>query len=418
MNLIVNFVFWYPAFMSVMWIVGSLIFYFRVERRKPLELIATPKVSILVPCYNEQDTIAESIRRLNEIDYPDYEIIAIDDGSSDKTWEILTKLSEMNEKLRVVHIVNNSGKANALYHGLLVSNGEILVCVDADSYLARDALKYMVPHFINPKNGERVGAVTGNPRVKNRSSLLSRIQLCEYASIISLIKRTQRTHGKIMTVSGVVAAFRKRALLDCDLWDKDIITEDVAVTWKLEKKFWDVRYEPRAICWMLVPETLKGLVKQRSRWSRGGLEVVGRHLNVFTQWKERRLIPICLEQIVSTVWAACWLFLFIVSIISLIRYGTFMPYYWKSQFLSLICVIQFFVAMRLDKRYDKTITKYCVWAIWYPILYWYVNAIIALAALPMTIFRKRKKYAVWKSPDRGLEKTRKEKKADEQRYAS
>ena len=408
MNIIVNFVFWYPAFMSVMWVIGSIIFYFRIERKKPLELLSTPKVSVLVPCYNEQDNIAESIERLNKLDYPDYEIVVIDDGSDDKTWEILNELAPGNDKLRIVRIANNSGKANALYHGLLVSQGEILVCVDADSYLAEDALKYMIPHFVNPRNGERVGAVTGNPRVKNRSSLLSRIQLCEYASIISLIKRTQRTHGKIMTVSGVIAAFRKRALLDCDLWDKDIITEDVAVTWKLEKNFWDVRFEPRAICWMLVPETVKGLIKQRHRWTRGGIEVVCRHLNIFTQWKERRLIPVCLEQIISTLWAVCWLFLFILSVISFIKYGTFMPYYWKSQFLSFICVIQFFVAMKLDKRYDKTIMKYCIWVIWYPILYWYINALVVLASLPITLLSKKKKYAVWKSPDRGLEKSEKE----------
>ena len=87
--------------------------------------------------------------------------------------------------------------------------GEILIGIDADAYLDPDALKYMIPHFMTPNYGERVGAVTGNPRVRNRSSLLAKIQLCEFSSIISLIKRTQRLLGKVMTVSGLLLHFEK-----------------------------------------------------------------------------------------------------------------------------------------------------------------------------------------------------------------
>ena len=98
-----------------------------------------------------------------------------------------------------------------------------------------------------------------------------------------------------------------RALLNCELWDRDMITEDIGVTWKLEKKFWDIRYEPRALCMMLVPETVKGLYKQRKRWSQGGMEILRRHGNIFKDWKTRRMAPVYIEQICSIVWALCWL---------------------------------------------------------------------------------------------------------------
>ncbi|MEK1828459.1 glycosyltransferase family 2 protein [Priestia megaterium] len=161
-----------------------------------------------------------------------------------------------------------------------------------------------------------MGAVTGNPRIRNRNTLLSRIQLVEYSSIIGSIKRTQRILGKIMTVSGVVVAFRKKALVDVGLWDRDMITEDIAVSWKLQQRFWDIRYEPRALCWMLVPETLKGIWNQRVRWAQGGQEVMLRHWKVLLKWKQRRIWVVYLEQWISTLWSFAWLFVTIMLLVT------------------------------------------------------------------------------------------------------
>ena len=398
------FVFWYPAIMSAIWIAGGIIFYFCNERKKALPLYETPFVSVLVPCYNEEDTIENTVKELSALEYPDYEIIVINDGSSDRTSEIVRSIADKYPRMRFIDLKENCGKANALYLGLIAAKGEILVGVDSDSYIMPDALNYMVPHFTNRFNGERVGAVTGNPRVRNRSSLLAKIQLCEYASIISLIKRTQRIWGKVMTVSGVVVAFRKRALMDAELWDRDMITEDIGVTWKLEKKFWDVRYEPRALCMMLVPETVIGLAKQRKRWASGGMEILRRHFNIFKTWKERRLIPVYMEQICSILWSLCWLLMLIIILFHLFVDHTYiqLPYLWKSLFLSSICLVQVMVAMILDKKYDPKLLRHSIVAIWYPFVYWYINAIIVIKSLP-TLFKKNTKLATWHSPDRGIQ---------------
>ena len=403
-TIIMTFIFWYPLVMSMIWITGAILFYTKHERGEALPLVETPFVSILVPCYNEEETIEETIVCLGELDYPGYEVIAINDGSSDNTIEKLKELSLSCSYLRIIDLKKNAGKANALHLGLLASKGEILVTMDADALLDKDALRYIVPHFTLPNLGERVGAVTGNPRIRNRSTLLSRIQVCEFSSIIGLIKRCQRVLGKVMTVSGVIAAFRKKALLDCGLWDRDMITDDIAVTWKLQRRFWDVRYEPRAICWMLVPETLAGLWKQRVRWAQGGLEVMLRHWDIIFDWKQRRLIPVLMEQVLSVTWAICWTLTTILFFATSIITKNFMvPVFWSGAYLSLICIFQFLVAILIDSRYDEGLLKYYTWAVWYPVLYWYFNAFIIIRAIPKALLRnKNNKYAVWESPDRGI----------------
>jgi biofilm PGA synthesis N-glycosyltransferase PgaC len=403
-----QFVFWYPAVMAMLWVFGALLFYFSNERHGALPLEKFPFVSILMPAHNESSILYPVIEQMVELNYPNYEIIIINDGSSDDTAEVIKNLTSKYPIVRGIDLKPNCGKANALYLGLIASRGEILVGVDADSYLDKNAIRYLVSHFVNENNGERVGAVTGNPRVRNRGSLLGKLQLCEYASIISLIKRTQRVLGKVMTVSGVCVAYRKRALVDCGFWDRDMMTEDIAVTWKLEKKFWDIRYEPRALCWMLVPETVKGLWRQRKRWSEGGLEVIFRHWDIFKSWRRRRMAPIYLEQILSFLWSVCWLIFTVILICMEIAGKTvFTEYLWKSQFLSFICLFQFIVAMFLESKYDRDVLKNAWSVIWYPLFYWYINVFIALAAVLRAIL-PNKKLATWKSPDRGITQLAKE----------
>jgi len=308
--------------------------------------------------------------------------------------------------LRVVNVLQNKGKANALQQGVLAAKAEIIATIDSDAILDKDALRYMIPHFITPNYGERVGAVTGNPRIRNRTSLLSKIQLVEYASIIGLIKRTQRVLGKVMTVSGVFVVFRKKALLDAGLWDTDLITDDIGITWKLQRKFWDVRYEPKALCWMLVPETVKGIWKQRLRWTQGGIEVILRHMDIFLDWRQRRLYPIYIEQVLSVLWAILWFVSVIISIYQFVFLHEYIsPILWIGNYLSIICLMQFSVALYIERTYEKDILKFLLWAIWYPVLYWHINALLVIFALPrgLKILRKDKKqFATWESPDRGL----------------
>jgi biofilm PGA synthesis N-glycosyltransferase PgaC len=408
-NIFVLFLFYYPLVMGILWVAGSFIYFKRKEQKHSLPEAPAqdlPFVSILIPAYNEEETIAETVRYASNLNYPHYEIIVINDGSKDNTLNALESIRDLYPELRIVDIKQNKGKANALKQGVLVSKGEFIAAIDSDAILEPDALRYMIPHFVTPQNSERVGAVTGNPRVRNRSTLLSKIQLAEYASIIGLIKRTQRIVGKVMTVSGVFVVFRKKALLDVGLWDTDLITDDIGITWKLQRRFWDIRYEPKAFCWMLVPETFKGLWKQRARWAQGGIEVVLRHWGIFLDWRQRRLYPVYIEQVLSILWALVWFIISILTIWNVILHHTVStPFLWIGYYLSIISIFQFFVALFIERHYEKNILKYLIWTIWYPLIYWHIGALLVVFSLPkaLKILKKSKnEYATWDSPDRGL----------------
>lgn len=401
-DFITNFVFWYPYLMSLFWISGAIIFSNAREKNTSFDFkkYNWPKISILVPCYNEEATISETIDYLSKLSYPHLEIIAVNDGSSDNTGEILIGLQKQYKKLRVIDCKENRGKANALHIAAHASTSEYLLCIDSDAILDDAAPYYLIHHFL--ERGERVGAVTGNPRIRNRDTLLSKMQLVEYSSIIGSIKRTQRVLGKIMTVSGVVVAFRKKALVDIGLWDRDMITEDIAVSWKLQKRFWDIRYEPRALCWMLVPETLRGIWKQRVRWSQGGQEVLLKHYDIFFSWKQRRIWPIYIEQFLSIIWSFAWLFTTLYKIFTATSLSEILLWFTMSSFaLVMLSYIQLFISLKKDSKYDN-IMKYYLWAAWYPALYWMINTFVVIAACPKAIFSRIKGgYAVWTSPDRG-----------------
>ena len=163
------------------------------------------------------------------------------------------------------------GKASALNHGLLVAKGEYVACIDGDAVLDFDALDYMVQSL---ELNRAYGAVTGNPRVRNRSTILGRLQVSEFSSIIGLIKRAQSLMGTIFTVSGVCCLFRKDVMEEIGGWSTNMITEDIDVSWKIQTAGYNIMYEPRALCWVLMPERLYGLYKQRLRWAQGGAETI------------------------------------------------------------------------------------------------------------------------------------------------
>ncbi len=409
------FAFYYPLFMAGAWILGGLYYYFHWERdvdhehgpSLPPQLHKHPFVSILVPCHNEARNLRETIAWLARQDYPHsrYEIIAINDGSSDATTQILEELLDEHPRLRVIHHQHNEGKAMALRTGALAAHGEYLVCIDGDALLDPRATRWLVYHLLT---GARVGAVTGNPRIRNRSTLLGKLQVGEFSSIIGLIKRAQRIYGRVFTVSGVVAAFRKSALQRVGYWTTDVVTDDIDISWKLQLDHWDVRYEPNALCWILAPETLHGLWRQRLRWAVGGVQVMARYCRHLLHWRSRRFWGVGLEFTASVVWAytmAALILLFLVGLLvelpPPLRVPSLAPQ-WHGVMLGMVCLLQFAVSMRIDRRYEHALGRKFYWMIWYPLAFWLIAMMTTVAAIPATIIRGRRR-ARWVSPDRGIQ---------------
>ena len=407
-----DFAFYYPLFMSYVWVTGAVYYFFyreRIERRPffdPPTLSESIGVTFIVPCHNEGDNVRDTIVALLEQDYPKFEVIAINDASTDSTGEILEKLAESSDRLRIIHFENNQGKALGLRAGALAANNEILVCIDGDAILERHATRWLAWHF---SQGPRVGAVTGNPRVRNGTTLLGKIQVGEFSSIIGLIKRAQRIYGRIFTVSGVVAAFRRSALHQVGYWSLDMVTEDIDISWKLQLNHWDVRYEPNALCYILMPETLKGLWRQRLRWAQGGIEVLVRHFRELLHWRSRRMWLVSVELIVSTFWAYVMAFIFCVwlggKFIALpapLEVTAVLPG-WAGTILGFTCLLQFAISLIIDGRYEpRTLGRYYYWMIWYPMIYWAIHATASVAAVPKALYKRRGSRAVWVSPDRGV----------------
>lgn len=388
----------YPIVTSIMWIVTALIFRWRWENAvtpdpaRPDDRL--PFVSVLVPAHNEEAVIARSVAAMLRLDYPHFEVIVVDDGSTDGTLAALEPLMQ-DTRLRCVHKPVNEGKAMALNDVLPLARGEILMGLDADAEPDPMMLRHIVPHFDSP----RVAAVTGNPRVRNTGTFLARLQAVEFSSIISLLRRAQRVWGRIVTVSGVVAAIRRSAVVDVGGYSPNMPTEDIELTWKLQRRFYDVRYEPRAICWMTVPLSYRGLWRQRLRWARGLAQVLRKHADVMLSWKTRRLWPVFVESSLSILWSVC--FVFLASIWTL-SYAVGLPPVGASPIPNLwgmaiatLCLLQLLTGVLIDRRYDSRVVRYLPYAVWYPMIYWAFLALTTVVALPHLLRRPSRQAVRW-----------------------
>ncbi len=412
-----SFTFFYPLLMAYIWLAGGLLYYFRFEFRKPgynkpPELPAYPLVSIVVPCYNERLNVPRTFGALADMHYPNYEIIAVNDGSTDDTGQLLNELAAGMPRLRVVHLASNQGKAVALRSGAIAARGEFLVCIDGDAILDHYAVTWILRHFLE---SPRVGAVTGNPRVRTRSTLLGCLQVGEFSAIVGLLKRAQRIYGRIYTISGVIGAFRARALHNVGYWNPETMTEDIDISWRLQLAHWDIRFEPRALCWILMPETLRGFLKQRLRWAVGGGEAIKTYSRRIFHWKSRRMWGVYLEYLASVAWSYTMAVLAGIWFIGLFFHLSFeldsiswMPR-WPGLVLGLTCLLQIAVSLLLDRRYDQGLLRIYLYTIWFPLFYWTINWLVSVVAFPKAMFfRRRGERGLWVTTDRGYVDTRRE----------
>ncbi|MDA7418449.1 poly-beta-1,6-N-acetyl-D-glucosamine synthase [Xenophilus arseniciresistens] len=407
-----GFVFYYPFFMAYVWISGGLAHSWVFEHgidfhENPLSELppgAYPLVTVAVPCFNEEPHVEQVVAQLMASHYPNFELIAINDGSSDRTGEILDALALQHPRLRVIHNVANQGKAVSLNTACQLGGGEYILGVDGDALVDPHAIAWMLAPMLRD---ERIGAVTGNPRIRTRTTVLGRMQVGEFSSIIGLIKRSQQLIGALFTVSGVLAMFRRKAVMEAGFWSHDVMTEDIDMSWRLQMRGWRLRFEPRALCWILMPETLRGLWRQRLRWAVGGIQTMTRYTPQTLRLRNLRLWPVYLEYMTSVLWAYAMAF---VLLMGLLR--PWLPEYsawqtsavpqWQGMLLALSCLLQMLTSLWIDRRYDRDLLRYYVGTIWYPIAFWAITMVATVVALPKALLRRRGKRAVWTSPDRGV----------------
>lgn len=238
-------------------------------------ITAYPKITVIVPAYNEEKVIDTTIQALIETKYPEKEIILVDDGSKDKTFDIMSRYKKQAKVLQKT----NGGKASAINFGLAYSTGEIIVIVDADTIIGRDSLVHLATVFATDKN---IAAVAGNVKVRNRKNWLTWCQAIEYVSGIQIARRALDVFGAISVVPGALGSFRKSVLEEIGSYHKDTLVEDFDVTLKVLKTKSIIAASTNATAYTEAPESLKSLYKQRKRWYGGNLQVFARHSDALT----------------------------------------------------------------------------------------------------------------------------------------
>ena len=237
-----------------------------------------PFVSILVPVYNEEKVVTESVRSLLNLDYSNYEIIIINDGSTDKTKEAAEKLVgyQKGKYSRIkISLINkpNEGKAKALNAGIGLSKAEIVLCMDGDSQLSPDSVKLAVRHFTNPE----IGAVAGNVKVLNRGKLFTDLQALEYIEGLNMARSAQSFVRLVNIIPGPIGFFRKKAIEESGFYSSETFAEDADLTLKILANGWKIYYEPKSVSYTEAPAKLQQLLKQRYRWTRGIIQSIRKH---------------------------------------------------------------------------------------------------------------------------------------------
>ena len=262
-----------------------------------------PLQTVIIPAYNEAKVIVAAVRHLLASDYPNLEVIVVDDGSSDRTSDLVRE--HYGEESRVkLFTIPNGGKASALNYGLKHARGDVIVALDADTHFQADSISRLVRWFQDPA----VGAVAGNAKVGNRVNTLTRWQALEYVTSQNLERRTLAALGCITVVPGAIGAWKREALERLGGFPADTLAEDQDLTLSLLEAGYKVLYDSSAIAWTEAPDTLSGLGKQRFRWAFGTLQCMWKHRRVALRPRYGTLGLIAVPQV--------WLFQILLSLIA------------------------------------------------------------------------------------------------------
>ena len=240
----------------------------------------TPPVSIIVPAFNEGKLLKSTVASLLEMDYPRYEILLVDDGSTDDTRDVARELVGVYRRGTVeVRLVEkpNGGKATALNAGIQVSRYDYVLNVDGDSQLSPDTLRKTIRHFVDP----RLGAIAGNVKVLNRDNVWTTLQALEYVEGLNMARSAQSIVKLVNIIPGPLGLFRKQAIVDAGWYSSDTFAEDADITLKIIRAGWRVEYEPDAKSYTEAPDSIVDLLKQRYRWTRGIIQAVRKHNDLF-----------------------------------------------------------------------------------------------------------------------------------------
>jgi poly-beta-1,6 N-acetyl-D-glucosamine synthase len=377
----------YPILGAMFWFFGALSYmlFRRNEELLPTKkLEKEPFITIMIPAHNEEVVIQSTLEYLlTKLNYHNYEVLVMDDGSTDRTPEILSQMQKSFSRLRVIRIEENQGKAHAFNIGIFFAKGEYILSNDANTIPEQDALIKYMQYFTSP-NGLNYAAITANMDVYNRSTLWGKSQTVEFSSIVGIIKRSQTAVNNTMyAYSGANTMYRRDFLINVGGFRQDRATEDISIAW--DHTFMNVvpKFAPDIVFHMNVPESFRDLYRQRTRWAQGGTEVWLTNFTkiLFHPWRFRFVIPMLVDTTLSIVWSFFfWItsVLFVILMTSFFLNGNY-ERVWHGIVMSMIFVcfqliaglFQVLAALILDFNGSKL--RYLAFSPLYLLFTWIVN---------------------------------------------
>jgi peptidoglycan-N-acetylglucosamine deacetylase len=264
---------------------------------------ASPFISVVIAAYNEEKVIGRTIESILKSDYPNLEVIVVDDGSQDQTSSVVSRGFAADKQVLLFH-KENGGKASAINLGIRKAKGDIIVAIDADTIVTPKSISLLIRHF----EDENIAAVSGNVKVGNRKKLLTTWQHIEYVTGFNLEKRAFAALNCVTVVPGAFGAWRKQAVQELGYFTDDTLAEDTDMTLKILRKGYKVIIDEQAFAYTEAPETIRDFLKQRFRWNFGTLQCFWKHKKTFGGIKHKSLGFIALPNIL--------LFQFIVPFIA------------------------------------------------------------------------------------------------------
>ena len=286
------FIYWASHFIFALFLVGiflsiSRIFLmgilaFKQNRREnnlPVNNLQ-PGVSIIVPAYNEEVNAVRTVESLLQQDYPDLQIIFVDDGSKDDTFK---KVNDFFAEVPNVQVVSkqNGGKATALNYGINLASNDYVVCIDADTQLKEDSITQLMKKFYTSPGEAPVAAVAGNVKVGNEINMITKWQSIEYTTSQNFDRSAFDLLNCITVIPGANGAFKKSAVIEAGGFTSDTLAEDCDLTMRLHKRGYRIRNCRQAISYTEAPETFSQFLKQRFRWSFGVMQSFWKHRDAF-----------------------------------------------------------------------------------------------------------------------------------------
>ncbi|WP_338232629.1 glycosyltransferase family 2 protein [Companilactobacillus muriivasis] len=385
----------YPIVGSFFWFSGALSYRFLKKNKydedwHPIPKDQQPMITIMIPAHNEEVVIEETITYLFEnINYDNFEVLVTNDGSTDKTSEILKRLMEKYPRLRTINIIQNKGKAHAFNIGMHFAKGEYILSNDADTIPEPDALMKYMNFFVHAQD-MNTSAVTANMDVQNRTSLLGKSQTVEFSSIVGVIKRSQTSiNDSMYAYSGANTLYKKDFLIDVGGFRQDRATEDISIAWDHQTIGAIPRFAPDIVFHMNVPETIGDLYKQRKRWAQGGTEVWLTNVKkfIFHPIKRRYQMSMFIDSTLSILWSFFFVIttvMFIIAMLLFLIHGNFerIMHGFEISFIFvsfeiIAGVMQLITALLLDHHGAKM--KYAFFAPLYMLFYWMINPITVVA---------------------------------------